>query len=337
MMNSATRTAVTLDHLSLSYGSTQVFYDLGLQIRPSEMMALLGPSGCGKTSVLKIIAGLVQPTRGDVRFNGDSVVSIPAERREVVLVFQKPLLFPHMNVSENIAFGLKMRQTPEREIQRRVTEMLRLVQLEGYDARRPKELSGGQEQRVALARALVTRPRVLLLDEPFSALDEALRMELRILIQTLQTQTGVTTIFVTHDQSEAASISDRIALLLDGKIEQIGAPRDFYLEPKTIAAARFFGWQILSHPSEGSRIAFRPEQARLVVKRSSSAEMLGWNVVIVTVAETGIKSRYRVALPNQEIVEVEMNGETQSGNFYPGAEIALEVLSESVLRFSSVV
>lgn len=336
MINPRRGVDVRLERLSLSYGSNNVLSDFSLQINPGEMLALLGPSGCGKTTVLKLIAGLAQSDQGDVRFDGKPVTDTPAERREVVLVFQKPLLFPHMNVAENIGFGLRMRKNSEQEIQSRVTEMLRLVQLEGYGARRPNELSGGQEQRVALARALVTRPRVLLLDEPFSALDETLRVDLRFLVRDLQRQTGVTTLFVTHDQSEAASLCDRIALLLGGRIEQIDAPRDFYLKPRTVASARFFGWQIINLELDGAgqSFAFRPERSRLLAPESLSTGGLTWKVRVLACADTGIRQRYRVALSSGEVVEVEMEGPELQSNFYPGAAAVLEVASESVLRFS---
>ena len=179
----------------------------------AELMALLGPSGCGKTTALKVVAGLLAPASGDVMFDGVSVLSIPAERRGATMVFQKPLLFPHMTVVENVGFGLKMRRMAKAEIAARVTQALQWAQLEGYERRKPSELSGGQEQRVALARALVTEPRVLLLDEPFSALDENLRGEMRLLVRELQQRLRITTIFVTHDQREALAVADRIALI----------------------------------------------------------------------------------------------------------------------------
>jgi ABC-type Fe3+/spermidine/putrescine transport system ATPase subunit len=214
---------------------------LNLAIERGALMALLGPSGCGKTTTLKMIAGLIDPTAGDVRFEGESVVGIPSERRSVAMVFQKPLLFPHMTIGENVGFGLKMRRMKRAQIQERVREMLALVRLEGYEQRRPGELSGGQEQRVSLARSLVNEPEVLLLDEPLSQLDANLRLEMRDLIRRIQNQLGVTTIFVTHDQDEAVMLADRIALMFDGKVEQEDEPRNFYERPQTLRVARFFG------------------------------------------------------------------------------------------------
>ena len=212
-----------------------------LDLPAHGITALLGPSGCGKTTTLKLLAGLLEPDAGDVRIGGISVLGVPAERRPVGMVFQRPLLFPHLDVADNVAFGLRMRGTPRPERERRVAEMLDLVQLPGYGARRVHQLSGGQEQRVALARALVTSPRVLLLDEPFSALDANLRMEMRALLRHVQSQVAVTTLLVTHDQDEAVELAGRVALMLDGRVEQFAAPRDFYERPATVAAARFFG------------------------------------------------------------------------------------------------
>jgi len=257
-------TELKLDRLSVSYGATWALRDCSLTINGAELVALLGPSGCGKTTVLKVVAGLLAPSVGDVLFDGASILPIPAERRGATMVFQKPLLFPHLTVTENVGFGLKMRRMKKAEIADRVAQALEWVRLEGYERRKPHELSGGQEQRVALARALVTEPRVLLLDEPFSALDEKLRGEMRLLVRELQQRLRITTIFVTHDQREAMAIADRIALMLDGQIEQSGEPRELLLEPASAQAAQFFGWKLLPG-GQGGILAFRPENARLCV------------------------------------------------------------------------
>src|SRR5262245_32949348 len=224
-------TALLLDRLTVNYGATRALGEFTLAARDAELIALLGPSGCGKSTALKVVAGLLTPANGDVFFDGVSVLKVPAERRGAAMVFQKPLLFPHLTVAENIGFGLKMRRLKKDEISARVAQALEWTQLEGYERRKPNELSGGQEQRVALARALVTEPRVLLLDEPFSALDENLRGEMRLLVRELQQRLRITTIFVTHDRREAMAVADRIALLLDGRIAQSGAPRDLLLNP----------------------------------------------------------------------------------------------------------
>ena len=231
-----------LENVSHRYGADgPALEDLSLAVEPGELVALLGPSGCGKTTALKIVAGLLRPTAGDVRVAGRSVVGTPPERREAAMVFQKPLLFPHMNVARNVGFGLRMRGAPKEEADGKVYEALRRVRMEGFAARPPEELSGGQQQRVALARALVTGPRLLLLDEPFSALDANLREEMRELVLRLQDEGGHTTVFVTHDQEEAVVLADRIALIFDGRLQMYDRPEAFYDRPATREVARFFG------------------------------------------------------------------------------------------------
>ncbi|MFQ5855003.1 MAG: ABC transporter ATP-binding protein [Anaerolineae bacterium] len=239
-MTSLILDGVTKDFASPS-GTVQVLRGLSLAVQSGELLALLGPSGCGKTTTLRLIAGLLQPTSGDIGFDGRSVLRLPPEKRGAVMVFQQHLLFPFMSVVGNVAFGLKMRRVAREEIRRRVAEALEMVKLAGFEDRWPDELSGGQRQRVALARALVVRPRLLLLDEPLSNLDPELREELRAEIVDLQQHVGITTVFVTHDQSEAVTVADRIALMLDGTIAQVGAPRDFYERPADARVARFFG------------------------------------------------------------------------------------------------
>lgn len=235
-------TEVQLHHLHKRYDHhTYVVSDLSLVMPCRQITALLGPSGCGKTTILKMIAGLLPPTGGDISFDGQSVLAVPPEKRGAVLAFQNHLLFPTMNVFDNVAFGLKMRGENKAMIRQRVEEMLELVKLSGYGRRQPHQLSGGQKQRVALARALIVQPRVLLLDEPLSNLDAHLRQEMRDLIFTLQRQMGITTIVVTHDQEEAVILADRIALIFDGRLQQVGTPDDFYERPLAQPIARFFG------------------------------------------------------------------------------------------------
>ncbi len=236
-------THVSITSLSKTYpgAATPALDRLSLEIPSGELTALLGPSGCGKTTTMKMIAGLLEPSGGDVTFDGRSILRDRPEDRGVVMVFQNYLLFPYMSVADNVGFGLRMRKVPKGEIAARVTKMLDLVRLPDLGARKPSELSGGQQQRIALARALIVAPKVLLLDEPLSNLDAHLRLEMRDLIRGLQKQLGITTIFVTHDQEEAVVLADRVALILDGQLRQYDPADTFYKRPATEAVARFFG------------------------------------------------------------------------------------------------
>lgn len=238
-------TSLNLIHLAKTYpsvtGDIVALCDVNLRVESGQLLALLGASGSGKTTLLRLIAGLVMPTGGDICFDGQSVLKTPPEKRGAVVVFQDHLLFPFMTVRDNIAFGLKIKHLSRAEIRRKISEVLEVVQMTGFECRYPDELSGGQRQRVALARALAVQPRVLLLDEPFSNLDPNLREELRGEIGHLQKTFGITTVFVTHDQTEALLIADRVALLMDGKIAQCGEPRLFYEQPANAKVARFFG------------------------------------------------------------------------------------------------
>ncbi len=214
---------------------------LNLTIQSGKITAMLGPSGCGKTTTLKMIAGLLEPTSGDITFDGKSVLNIPAEKRGAAMVFQNYLLFPYMSIGDNVGFGLRMRHQDPQFIKKKVAEMLELVHLPGLEERRPKQLSGGQQQRVALARALVIGPQVLLLDEPLSNLDAHLRDGMRELILSIQRQLAITTIFVTHDQEEAVVLADTVALMFDGQLRQFGEPSAFYNRPASARVVRFFG------------------------------------------------------------------------------------------------
>ena len=238
-------THVSIKNLTKVYPGLTVpsLDNLSLEINSGSLTALLGPSGCGKTTTMKMIAGLLDQTSGDVTFDGTSILNEKPENRGVVMVFQNHLLFPYMNVQDNIGFGLKMRNVHKDEIFNRVIKMLDLVKLPNMENRMPKELSGGQQQRVALARALIVQPRVLLLDEPLSNLDAHLRFEMRDLIRNLQQSMGITTIFVTHDQEEAVVLADQVALILDGKLKQYAQPDVFYKKPIDVVTAKFFGGQ----------------------------------------------------------------------------------------------
>jgi ABC-type Fe3+/spermidine/putrescine transport system ATPase subunit len=236
-------TRVLLTDLTKHYpgADTPALDRLSLDVPSGELTALLGPSGCGKTTALKMIAGLLEPTSGDITFDGRSILRDKPEDRGVVMVFQNHLLFPYMSVADNVSFGLRMRKVPKAEIAARVAKILALVRLPDLGGRRPSELSGGQQQRVALARALIVRPRVLLLDEPLSNLDAHLRIEMRDLIRAIQKDMGITTIFVTHDQEEAVVLADRVALILDGRLRQYDLPDAFYRRPADAQVAAFFG------------------------------------------------------------------------------------------------
>jgi spermidine/putrescine ABC transporter ATP-binding subunit len=232
---------VELRGLAKRYGATAALDGVSLGVRPGEFFTLLGPSGCGKTTTLRSIAGFVTPDAGDVLIDGDVVTAVPPHRRRVGMVFQHYALFPHRTVTQNVAFGLRMHRVPRDEITRRVGEALTLVQLPDHGGRYPRQLSGGEQQRVALARALVTRPAVLLLDEPLGALDKKLRDHMKIELKRLQREVGITTIYVTHDQEEALTMSDRIAVMHRGRVEQVAAPRALYETPATAFVASFIG------------------------------------------------------------------------------------------------
>jgi putative spermidine/putrescine transport system ATP-binding protein len=232
---------VRLVSITKRYGTTVAVDGLDLEVANGELVTLLGPSGCGKTTTLRMIAGLIEPTDGRVFFDADDVTFVPPRKRNIGFVFQSPALFPHLSVADNVAFGLSVKGAKKDAIRARVDEMLAMVGLSGYGERLPAQLSGGQQQRVALARVLATDPRVLLFDEPLSALDRNLRDTLKYSILDLQRRTGKTAVYVTHDQSEAFAISDRIVVMNAGKVEQIGTQTDIYLRPETRFVAEFIG------------------------------------------------------------------------------------------------
>ena len=232
---------IELRNVSKSFDGETVLKNLSLDIHDKEFITLLGPSGCGKTTALRIIGGFVEPDEGDVCFMGERINDLPPYKRNVNTVFQRYALFPHLNVFENIAFGLRVHRTPEKEIVERVEKMIALVNLKGFEKRSVTTLSGGQQQRVAIARALVNNPKVLLLDEPLAALDLKLRKDMQKELKNIQQQTGITFIYVTHDQEEALSMSDTIVVMADGEIQQIGTSTDIYNEPKNAFVADFIG------------------------------------------------------------------------------------------------
>ena len=230
-----------LTGLQKIYDQTEVLKDINLDIQHGEFITLLGPSGCGKTTLLRLIAGFEQPNAGAIYLDGMQMAGLPADKRPVNTVFQQYALFPHMTVAQNVAYGLKLKKVPKDEIQTRVREMLAMVQLEHLANRRPQDLSGGQQQRVAIARAVINRPKLLLLDEPLSALDHKLRLQMQSELKRLQRELGITFVFVTHDQEEALSMSDRIAVMKDGRFQQIGTPIEIYETPANLFTAKFIG------------------------------------------------------------------------------------------------
>jgi spermidine/putrescine ABC transporter ATP-binding subunit len=232
---------VRIEGVSKSFGDVLALQDASLQIHRGEILTLLGPSGGGKTTLLNLVAGFLGPDSGSIHIDGRPVTNVPPYKREIGVLFQNYALFPHMNVASNVGYGLKMRGTAKATMQRRIAEVLALVRLTGYESRKPRQLSGGQQQRVALARALAVLPKVLLLDEPFSALDKNLRASMQLELKDIQRKLGVTTIFVTHDQSEALSLSDRIAVLSEGRICQVGTPDAIYRRPADRFVAAFVG------------------------------------------------------------------------------------------------
>jgi ABC-type Fe3+/spermidine/putrescine transport system ATPase subunit len=307
-----------LSGIEKEYGSTVAVAGIDLEVRDGEFMTLLGPSGCGKTTTLGLIAGFFPPTRGEIYVKGQPVGGLPPFKRDVGVVFQDYALFPHMSVSENVAFGLRMRKVEGPEIEKRVNEALELVQLAGLEARRPLELSGGQRQRVALARALVIRPAVLLLDEPLSNLDLKLREEMRVEIAGLQRRLGITTVFVTHDQGEALVMSDRIAVMNAGRIEQVGAPAEIYERPATRFVAEFIGRMNLF--SEGARlVAIRPERARLAKYRP--ADGFARAAKVRQVLYLGATLEYHLTLDGGERALVEAPNDGNAPAFAAGAAV----------------
>ena len=232
---------IELKNISVAFDGQQIIENMNLYIRDKEFITFLGPSGCGKTTTLRMIAGFQEPDSGEVIFDGKIINGVPPHKRQLNTIFQRYALFPHLNVYENIAFGLRLKKTPEKEIKEAVTEMLELINLKGFERRNISSLSGGQQQRVAIARALVVKPRVLLLDEPLGALDLKLRKDMQAELKNIQQRLGITFIYVTHDQEEALSMSDTIVVMDSGVIQQIGTPTDIYNEPKNAFVADFIG------------------------------------------------------------------------------------------------
>lgn len=317
---------VLVEDVNLSYGTTHVLKSINLEVRPGEFFAFLGPSGCGKTTLLRLIAGFNMAQSGSVRIAGEDISALPPWKRDVGMVFQSYALWPHMTVAKNVAFGLEERKVPKAEIDRRVKAALELVSLGHLAERRPSQLSGGQQQRVAVARTVVIEPKVLLLDEPLSNLDAKMRVQVRRELRDLQQRLGLTTIFVTHDQEEANTICDRIAVMNDGIIQQVGTPMELYEKPANLFVAGFLGAANIlegsvvgdgadkafelkggarlpiprGHSADAaSRLVFRPQYADLVrAKAGSSAPLTG---VVAHREFLGATVRYSVTLGSSEV------------------------------------
>lgn len=302
-----TTNVIELRNVSKSIHGTQILYDLNLEVRNGEFLTLLGPSGCGKTTLLRLISGFEEPTTGQIFINGKDASGLPPHLRHIHTVFQSYALFPHMTVFENVAFGLRCQKRPSNEIKERVREVLKIVKLEKYSDRKPEQLSGGQQQRVAIARAIVNRPLVLLLDEPLSSLDYRLRKTMQLELKQLQRKLGITFLFVTHDQEEALSMSDRVVVMHEGGIEQIGTPRQVYEEPKNLMVARFIGEVNIF-------------EAEVTHKEDRKLTLLveGKSRIIKANDEYTLCQRLNVLIRPEDLQIFGQNEITDTGEFYPG-------------------
>jgi spermidine/putrescine transport system ATP-binding protein len=310
--------AIALTGVSKQFGGVAAVNDVSLEIGEGEFFSLLGPSGCGKTTTLRMIAGFETPDVGRVVLQGSDVTTTPANRRPVNMVFQQYALFPHMTIYDNVAFGLKMRGVPRADHKERVTEILRIVSLEGYERRRPRQLSGGQQQRVALARALVNRPTALLLDEPLGALDVKLRKQMQLELKRIQHELGTTFVYVTHDQDEALAMSDRIAVMNGGRVEQLGTPREVYEQPTTEFVADFIG-SLNVIDLDGARIAVRPEHVHLGTPPEGASELSG---TLAEVVYLGMYAQLHVETSAGRIVSHRLAGEP-AARLQPGAGVTV--------------
>lgn len=317
-----TSTKVEIKNLTKQFGDSTAVNNANLTIESGEFMTFLGPSGCGKTTILSMVLGTLEPTSGDILFNGHPINHIAMNRRDIGMVFQNYALFPHMTVSQNIAFGLDMRKVEKKEKKRRVQEAVEMVQLNGLENRFIKELSGGQQQRVALARALVIRPKVLLLDEPLSNLDAKLRKDMRIQIKKIHDELAITTIYVTHDQEEALSLSTKIAVMSKGEIQQLGTPKEIFGKPKNYFVANFLGYanfikgKIVSENNKN--LIFESETKLRLEIKANGRHQVGDNVLLT------IKPEMIEIVSNDRIGSNVIEGEILVGD-YVGSTTGYEI------------
>jgi spermidine/putrescine transport system ATP-binding protein len=309
------RTAIELEEVRKRFTEHAAVDGVSLSIGEGEFFSLLGPSGCGKTTTLRMIAGFVAPDEGRILLHGDDVTTVPPNKRPVNMVFQQYALFPHMTVYDNVAFGLKMAHVPRTDHRTRVDEILRVVALEGYERRRPRQLSGGQQQRVALARALVNRPAALLLDEPLGALDVKLRRHMQLELKRIQHELGTTFVYVTHDQEEALAMSDRIAVMNDGRVEQLGTPREIYEHPASAFVADFVG-TVNVLDLGGGEFSVRPERIRIL---REGGRLDG---VVADVVYLGVYRQFHVDTAAGRVVSVRLADEPLD-HVEPGSAVSL--------------
>ncbi|MFZ9198300.1 MAG: ABC transporter ATP-binding protein [Paracoccaceae bacterium] len=318
MASVAASGGLTLRRLVKRYGALQAVAGVDLEIRRGEFLTLLGPSGSGKTTLLMMIAGFQDANEGDILLNGQPITGTPAEKRNFGMVFQGYALFPHMTVADNIGYSLSVRGRPKAEIASRVAEMLELVQLTGKERRLPSELSGGQQQRVALARALAFSPPVLLLDEPLGALDRKLRVEVQEQLKDLHRRVGTTFIYVTHDQDEALSMSDRVVIMRDGQIEQVGSPEELYTRPRTEFAASFLGKSNFLL-RDGRRWSIRPERIDLVAQGIGRVSGR-----VVSLSYFGPVLKYQIETDEHGPLEVDVDAWRGGPALQPGVQVGLD-------------
>ncbi|MBN9530213.1 MAG: ABC transporter ATP-binding protein [Alphaproteobacteria bacterium] len=348
--------ALVFEGLGKSYGETTVVREVSLTIGEGEFVSLLGPSGCGKTTILRMVAGLVEPTRGRILLGRDDITRLPPNRRGLGLVFQSYALFPHLTVYENVAFGLRRRKVGGAELDRRVSEALAMVRLSGFGDRHPRQLSGGQQQRVAIARAIAPRPRVLLFDEPLSNLDAQLRDEMQIELKRLQRELGITTLFVTHDQGEALSMSDRVGVMARGVMQQFATPEEIYHRPATAFVASFIGkpnrlaGRVAFRAGAGGRVAVgsielaaaRIDEAsgaaiEIVIRQEAiglrpgggAEDAVGGTIVLRSFSGARVQYVVRLADGIELVAETPSHGALAA--LEPGAGVALDIAPEAVL------